>query len=186
VISFSIFDPVGMGQETIDVQMLGKDKIQIMAQVHTAKKVSFTFKGNPRHQGLFDTYQEFYVITHPEDVAGISPELYKMLDGVDDDAKQIYSLLQVIDPRAAPEIRGRYLPQIWDDAVEFLERVRRPTGRTGRGKARAILDWREAVLSDSWGADLVKMSPAELLAGGFKIILRRDLPWNRNRVSGLR
>ena len=46
VISFTIFDPVSMGQETIDVQMLGKDKIRIMGQVHTAKKVSFTFKGN--------------------------------------------------------------------------------------------------------------------------------------------
>ena len=46
VISFSIFDPISMGQETIDVRMMGKENIQIMGQDHPAKKISFTFKGN--------------------------------------------------------------------------------------------------------------------------------------------
>ena len=46
VISFSIFDPMSLGQETVDVRMLGKENIQIMGETRVARKVSFTLKGS--------------------------------------------------------------------------------------------------------------------------------------------
>ena len=46
LISFSIFDPVSMGQETIDVRMIGQEEINVMGRVHKSKKISFAFKGN--------------------------------------------------------------------------------------------------------------------------------------------
>lgn len=55
VISFSIFDPVSMGQETIDIQMLGKDHIRIGNTVHTAKKISFAFKGSRQMAWIGET-----------------------------------------------------------------------------------------------------------------------------------
>ena len=121
------------------------------------------FIGKEEYIGLADRYGAYYLVTHPEDFKGISPALKGLLDEVEEMAGARYATLRAIDPRAAPEIAQRYLPQLWDDGIEFMERVRRPAGRPGPTKPRAIKDWRPLALSDEWPRELTEMSPAELL-----------------------
>jgi hypothetical protein len=123
------------------------------------------FIGQEKYAPLVDKYGSFYMYLHPEDFRGISPELRQMMDEMDQAMYSRYAMLQAIDPKAAVPlaIGKRYLPQLWQDNIEFLESIRRPAGRPGIEKPRTIANWREVVLSDSWPKELSDMSPAELL-----------------------
>lgn len=126
-----------------------------------SKRIIFT--GDEKYNGLANSHRLYYIFTHPEDFAGMSPELQALLDKVDARAGAVYDVAHQLDSRLAPPIGGRHLTQLWDFAQTETERVRRPSGRPGPTKPRTIMDWREAVLSDSWPADLKDMTPAELV-----------------------
>jgi hypothetical protein len=123
------------------------------------------FVGQEKYAPLVDKYGSYYLYLHPEDFRGISPELCQMMDEMDQSMYSRYAMLQAIDPKAAPPLKigERYLPRLWQDNIDFLESIRRPSGRPGVEKPRTIANWREVALSDSWPKELSDMSPAELL-----------------------
>lgn len=123
------------------------------------------FIGEEKNRAVFDLHPEYYLVRHPAEFTGKTPELRAVLDIVQGRLRSRYELIRRLDAKAAPPTYDAYLAQLWDYGDHTLERVSKGprVGKPGQVKERAIKDWRKAILSDEWPYDLKDMTPGELV-----------------------
>lgn len=122
------------------------------------------FVGDRRYAGLADTHRLWYVFTHPEDFRGFTPEMHKLLNQAEQEGRAFYQGVRQFDPlNTAKPVGGRYLPQMWEDGIDYVERFGHARGKAFITKQRAWKDWREAILSDAWSKELAEMPPGQAL-----------------------
>lgn len=146
------------------VNDFAKNYLSPMQRLLDQQAGNLRFVGDGRYAGLADTHRLWYVFTHPEDFRGITPAMHKLLNQAEAEGKAFYQGVRQFDPlNTTKPVSGRYLPQMWEDGIDYVERFGRPRGKAFITKQRAWKDWREALLSDQWSKELADMTPGQAL-----------------------